>query len=363
MAAAAPSARAASCDSRCVQPPPIFRWRAFALGPALVACLLALSGLLRADDGARPPFDVWLAEVRAEAVSRGIREEVLREVLDGLQPLSVVVERDRSQAEFTFSLDAYLRQRVTAAMVRTGRRLLARHRSLLRRVQAEYGVDAATIVSIWGLESNYGRFTGVRPTVAALATLAYEPRRAALFREELFSALEILHRGDIDAARMQGSWAGAMGQPQFMPSSYLRHAVDFDGNGRKDIWRSEADIFASIANYLRNHGWTGGERWGRRVQIPAAVEDGVRQAAVARDTGCSALRELSVPLPLADWRRLGVRLVSGQPLPAGTLSASLLRTGEHAYLVYGNYEAVLGYNCAHAYALSVTTLADRLASR
>jgi membrane-bound lytic murein transglycosylase B len=340
------------------------RRRALALGVVALLWTLALGAWVHARDSAtRPPFATWLEGLRTEALSRGIRDDVVREALDGLEPLPIVVERDRTQAEFTLSLDTYLKQRVTRAMVRTGRRSLARHRALLRRVEAAYGVDPATVVSIWGLESNFGRFVGVRPTIAALATLAYEPRRATFFREELFNALEILHRGDIDLARMKGSWAGAMGQPQFMPSSYLRHAVDFDGNGRKDIWGSDADIFGSIANYLRGHGWTADERWGRRIRIPAAAEAGLEEAIVPRDSGCSAVRDLSAPLPLNQWRRLGVRLVSGQPLPASAIPASLLRTGGHAYLVYRNYEAVLGYNCAHAYALSVTLLSDRLAGR
>jgi membrane-bound lytic murein transglycosylase B len=321
-----------------------------------------LAGARAEDD--RPPFQEWLAELRAEALARGIRQDVVTLALDGLvEPVPIILERDRTQAEFSLDLDAYLKRRVDAVTVRAARRASTRHRALLRRVRAAYGVDASTIVAVWGLESNFGRFSGVRPTVAALATLAYDPRRAAFFREELFHALTILDRGDIEHARMKGSWAGAMGQPQFMPSSYVRFAVDFDRDGRKDIWTSPPDIFASIANYLKAHGWRTGERWGRRVRVSEEALARVADRVAFRTEGCRAVRELTDPLPVDEWQRLGVRLASGQRLPSSRQPASLLRVSGHTYLVYRNYEAVLGYNCAHAYALSVAQLSDRIAGR
>lgn len=310
----------------------------------------------------RPPFEVWLAGVREEALARGIRADTISAALDGLEPLPIAIERDRTQPEFTLSLEAYLRRRVTPGIVRDARAHLARHQGLLRRIEARYGVDPAVLVAIWGLESNFGRFSGVRPTVATLATLAYEPRRAAFFRRQLLDALVILDRGEVDAARLRGSWAGAMGQPQFMPSSYLEHAVDFDGDGRRDIWASTADVLASMANYLAAHGWQPGQRWGREVDVPRGAAEGVPPRTPA-ESACPARLALSEPAALAEWQRLGVRLPGGRALPQSSMRASLVQVDGRSFLVYRNYEAILGYNCSHRYAVSVVTLADRAARR
>ena len=310
----------------------------------------------------RPPFAEWLAGVRGEALARGLSPEVVDAALAGVAPLDVVVERDRTQAEFTQTLDAYLARRLTRDTIRRARREYGRHRRLLARVGRAYGVAPAVIVAVWGLESTFGRFSGVRPTIAALATLAYDGRREAFFRAQLLDALTILDRGDIEPARLKGSWAGAMGQTQFMPSSYLAHAEDFDGDGRRDIWTSMPDVFASIANYLKQSGWTGGERWGREVTLAPGTEDRLAAEAPWRTEGCAAKRDLTVPLPLGRWREIGVGLARGRPLPRGSLEASLLQGGPRAFLVYRNYEALLAYNCAHAYALSVALLSDAIAT-
>jgi membrane-bound lytic murein transglycosylase B len=306
----------------------------------------------------RQPFDEWLAGVREEALARGISAPTLDAALAGLEPLPIVVERDRAQAEFTFTLDGYIKRRLTRPMVRDTRRAYARHRTLLRKVGARYDVTPTILASIWALESNLGRFSGVRPTVATLATLAWDGRRP-FFRSELLDALTIVDRGDIELAAMKGSWAGAMGQPQFMPSSYLRHAQDFDGDGRKDIWRSHGDVFASIAAYLKDRGWNGRQTWGREVRLPRDMT-AITAAAPLRAEGCRAFRGMTVPLPLARWHALGVRRVDGRRLPTAEMDASLVRGETRAFLVYGNYEAILGYNCAHAYALSVGLLSESL---
>jgi membrane-bound lytic murein transglycosylase B len=214
------------------------------------------------------------------------------------------------------------------------------------------------------MESNFGRFQGVRPTVPALATLAYDGRRQAFFRDELFAALRILDSGDAEVGALKGSWAGAMGQVQFMPSSYLRWAVDADGDGRRDIWTSFPDIFASIANYLKEHGWTKDQRWGREVHMGDKVAARAAAAVPLRLAGaCQAMREMSEARPLSDWRALGVTQKSGALLPASDVSASLVRVGSRRFLVYANYESLLGYNCAHTYALSVAFLSDRIGNR
>ena len=308
---------------------------------------------------ALPPFDVWLGELRAEAEARGIRPEILDRALAGVEPVEQIIRRDRTQAEFALDLDAYLSRRLTPDLVRTARTMYARHRQLLQKVGAAYDVDPHVVIAIWGLESNFGRFAGVRPTIPTLATLAYDQRRSTLFRTELLNALEILNRGDIELAMLKGSWAGALGQPQFMPSSYLRFAQDFDGDDRRDIWKSQADVFASIAYYLQQHGWTEGERWGREVVVPPRAQAGVDEIPL-RTEGCRARRAMTVPQPLDAWRALGLRAAGNAPLPSGPRPASLIREGKRAFLLYGNYEALLDYNCAHSYALAVGLLADRI---
>ncbi len=308
----------------------------------------------------KPSFDTWLARIRSEALANGISEGTVSRALDGLEPLPVVVERDRSQAEIVLSIDDYVRRRLTPKFVKAANEHAAAERVTLQQVSDRYGVQPRYLVAVWGMESNFGRFSGVRPVVQALATLAWEGRRGAFFTSELMDALRIVDRGDIDLAVMKGSWAGAMGQTQFMPSSYLKHAEDFDGNGDRDIWRSTPDVLASIANYLKAYGWKADETWGREVRLPAAKADSIVEKVGLRTEGCRAEREMTVRRPLKQWQALGVRALDGKALPSAERDASLLRAGKRAYLVYGNYEALLGYNCAHAYALAVSQLADRI---
>jgi membrane-bound lytic murein transglycosylase B len=306
-----------------------------------------------------PTFEEWLAGVRAEALTRGISEATLDTALTGLEPVPVVIERDRTQAEIVQTLDQYLQQRLAARTIRTAQQQRAAHATLLKDVSEKYGVPPGVIVAIWGLESNFGRFSGVRPTIATLATLAYDPRRSALFRRELFDALAILDKGDVEFEALRGSWAGALGQPQFMPSSFLRWAQDFDGDGRRDIWKSQPDVFASIANYLAEHGWTKGQLWGREVRVPAALKERLPEEAPMQTQGCLARRQMTVPLPLAKWKALGVRTVAGGALPTAAIDASLVSGVNRHFLVYPNYHAILEYNCVNAYALSVSLLSDR----
>jgi membrane-bound lytic murein transglycosylase B len=339
----------------------------FAAGVLLTLGLGPLAFSSRAQEptpaGAQPSFDEFVAGLRTEALSRGISQATVDAALTGLvAPQPVVVSRDRTQPEQTLSLDQYLKQYVIASRVRTGRQMLTRHRALLRKVEASYGVPPAVMVAIWGFESNFGKFTGSYPTIQALATLAYDNRRP-LFRTELFHALQIVDQGVIAAGDLKGSWAGAMGQPQFMPSSYLKHAVDFDGDQRADIWSSQADVFGSMANYLKNAGWTAGERWGREVKVSRAVMDRIERAVEMRGGSCRAIRELTVAQPLAAWKKLGVVLASGAPLPNASFDASLVRGQNRHFLVYRNFDALLDYNCSNSYALAIALLSDRIASR
>src|SRR6266508_857076 len=239
---------------------------------------------------AQPPFDEWLAGVRAEALTRGVSEATLDRALAGLEPLPIVIERDRTQAELVQTLDQYLAQRISRKVVQTAQTMRKTHAPLLKEVSEKYGVPQGILVSIWGIESNFGRFSGVRPTIATLATLAYDPRRSTMFRAELFDALRILDSGDVEPAALKGSWAGALGQPQFMPSSFLLYAQDFDGDGKRDIWKSTPDVFASIANYLSAHGWNKDQTWGREVSVARDVLEGLSESAPLQTEGCLARR-------------------------------------------------------------------------
>ena len=325
----------------------------------LVTVGLALFIGLQQADPVQISFPDFLAAVRVEALAKGISQATVDTALTGIEPVTVVVSRDRAQPETVQSLDAYVSQRLTSSRVERGRTLATTHKDLLTRIEKTYGLNAATMVSIWGLESNYGSFTGTYPTIAALATLAYDGRRP-LFRAELFEALRIVDQGRASATELKGSWAGAMGQPQFMPSSYLTHAVDFDGDGHADIWTSLPDVFASMANYLKNSGWESSSRWGREVRVSKAAMARIDRAVGMRSGGCRAVREMTVAQPLSAWKKQGVTLATGQPLPASDISASLVRGEKRNFLVYSNYNALLAYNCSHSYAITVGLLADRI---
>jgi len=309
---------------------------------------------------ATQPFAAWLEEFVVEARGRGFSDDLLTRTVVGLEPLHRVVASDRTQAELTVTFERYLSSRLTPTVVRRGRELAAQHRLVLDGIEQKYDVQRRFMLSIWGMETRFGRVTGRTPIFQALATLAWEPRRAAFFRGQLFDALTMVNSGHIDAPSMTGSWAGAMGQPQFMPSSYLQYAVDFDGDGLRDIWRSSADALASIANYLKGWGWKGDETWGREVQVTRAIRERIADAIPTRADGCFSMRDMTERRPLAEWSRLGVRLKGGAPLPDADLEAGLVETENRSFLVYTNYDALLRYNCAHHYALSVALLADRL---
>lgn len=316
--------------------------------------------VLAAQDAVRPPFSDFLSQLKGQALAKGVSAATVEAALTGLEPLEVVVERDRTQAETVLTIDQYIQRRLTTRFVRTAREQAKTHHKLLTQVSRQYGPPSSLLVAVWGMESNFGRFTGTRPTVQALATLAWDGRRGAFFTGELMNALEIVDKGYIDLEAMKGSWAGAMGQTQFMPSSYLAHAQDFDGDGRRDIWNGLPDVFASIANYMKAYGWTPGQAWGREVKLPAGGAARLVDKVGLRESGCRAARELTVAVPLKRWQQLGVRTMSGGALPKVDRAASLLRAGKTHYLVYSNYDVLLGYNCAHAYALAVGLLSDRI---
>ncbi len=299
---------------------------------------------------AQDDFATWLEGLRRDARARGIAGATLDAALGAVRPLPAVIEADRRQPERRMSFARYRELIVNPGRIGRGRELLARHRDLLGRVEGRYGVPGEVVVALWGLESSFGERQGSYPIFSALATLAHDGRRASLFRRELLSALEIVDRGDAEAERMQGSWAGAMGQNQFMPSTYLGYAVDFDGDGRRDIWRSLPDIFASTANYLDRSGWDARYRWGREVVAPAGA-------------GGDSAGGLESSASLAEWDRRGVRLPDGGRLPDAPIEASLLRMDEGAgpsFLAYGNFRAFMAWNRSTYFGLSAGLLSDSL---
>ncbi|GER01230.1 murein transglycosylase [Iodidimonas gelatinilytica] len=314
-----------------------------------------------------PVFAEWLEGVRLEARERGISQATIDAALSDIHPNERVVELDRKQPEFTQTFEQYLEKRVSDIRIKRGREMMVKHRDSLRKVAEKYGVQPRFIAAIWGLETNYGAYTGGMNVVQSLATLAYDQRRAAFFRKQLFAALTIIDEGHIAAADMMGSWAGAMGQSQFMPTSFNAYAQDFDGDGRRDIWTTEADVFASIAYYLASHGWRGDMTWGRAVLIPAGMsptEGDLAQTTPPKSCG-RALKAHSKSLDLADWQKLGVRRLNGEALPEAPFAASMVQPGStegRAYLTYKNYRAILSYNCSNLYAMAVGHLADALKS-
>jgi membrane-bound lytic murein transglycosylase B len=304
-------------------------------------------------------FDQWLVRLKDEARQRGFSEELIDEALDDLQPLPRVIQSDRNQAELNPGFGRYLSTHLSNAVVTRGRELAMEEADLLRRLEATYHVPGRFLVAIWGMETRYGRITGRTPVFQALATLAWEPRRADYFRGELFQALMMVDRGYIGVSSMTGSWAGAMGQTQFMPSSYMQYAVDFDGDGHRDIWKSTPDALASIASYLKGYGWEGDWTWGREVKITPEVRARISDLVPRRSEGCYARRNMTERIPLSIWGGLGVTDMDGTPVPALDAIAGLVDVGERTFLVYPNYDAILGYNCAHYYALTVALLADQ----
>jgi len=298
-------------------------------------------------------FEQWLADLRAEAARQGIGPATLDRALAGVQPIPRVVELDRRQPESRQTFRQYLDRTVPSSRVTAGRRLVATHRQLLEEIGARYGVPPSVIVALWGIESDYGRHTGGYGIVPALATLAYEGRRGSFFRQELLAALQILEKEQIGVESFRGSWAGAMGQCQFMPSSFAEFAVDHDGDGRRDIWSSPADVFASTANYLVKAGWETHRTWGRVVVLPGGFD--------------TSLAGLATKKPLGEWQQLGVRRVGGGKLPeVADVSAALILPdgpGGPAYLVYKNFEVLLAWNRSTYFATAVGLLSDRIGWR
>ncbi len=319
-------------------------------GRILIVALGALLALaLRTGTGyaAELDFGTWLAGVRQEAIGQGLRPQSVTQALAGVHQIDRVLELDRHQPETTLTFEQYINLVVSQQRVQEGRQRLSDHRALLEQVSRRFGVQSRFIVALWGIESNYGKGSGDFPEISALATLAYDGRRSAYFRKELMAAIKIVDQGWVRPEDMLGSWAGAMGQCQFMPSSYLQFAVSYNDDGRRDIWHRREDIFASIANYLARSGWHGDETWGRRVFLPAGFDAG--------------LAGLNTKKPLTEWQRLGIRALDGRNLATNEREASLVLPdglGGEALLAFNNFRATLKWNNSSYFAAAVGYLAD-----
>lgn len=302
-----------------------------------------------ASQASDPAFARCLETLRPKAIAAGVPRASFDHYTAALEPDPSVLELLDAQPEFTTPIWDYLAALVDDRRVAQGRDMLARHAEILAKVEDEYGVDAATVVAVWGVESDYGQVFGKRPLLVSLATLSCAGRRQTFFQGELIALLKLLHAGDLSAEGLTGSWAGAFGHTQFMPSTYARIAVDFDGDGRRDLVNSIPDALASTANYLKRAGWRSGEPWGHEVRIPAGF-----------DTSLAGRKNKRT---LADWKARGITRIDDAPIPASdTRAALLLPAGKDgpAWLVQRNYDAVFSYNAAESYALAIVLLADQL---
>ena len=294
-------------------------------------------------------FERWVADFRQRAAARGVSGRTLDEAFAGAEFVPRIVELDRRQPEFSRAIWDYLDSAVSDTRIRQGREQLGTYADEARAAENRYGVPGTIIGAIWGVESNYGSNFGNYETIDALSTLGYDGRRTGFAEEQLYAALKILDNGDIDRDRMRGSWAGAMGHTQFIPTSFLAYAVDEDGDGRRDIWASIADVMGSTANYLQKNGWQRGQTWGREVVLPPNFD--------------YAQAELDTRRSTSQWQSAGVRAVDSRGLPSFPAASIIAPAGAHgpAFMVGPNFRTILRYNNATSYALAVGLLSDRLA--
>lgn len=293
-------------------------------------------------------FADWRQAMRSEAIAAGIDAALFDRVFAGVTPDPAVLKADSSQPEFTRPVWEYLDGAVSSSRIGRGRVLLAQHSLVLQRIEQQYGVEAQILVAIWGLESNFGNNIGSHSVIRSLATLAYDGRRQGFWRAQLLAALQILQNGDVPSERMIGSWAGAMGQTQFMPTTYNQHAVDFDGDGKRDLWNSSADALASAAHYLQSSGWQRGQPWGFEVRLPHGFDYSLADPDQRRS--------------LAEWAELGVRPLAPTGAAASARASLQLPAGHKgpAFLLLDNFRSILKYNNSTSYALAIGLLADNL---
>ena len=322
---------------------------------AFIIVSAALWGAFSAAANDQPDLETWLVKLRQDAREEGISEATLDAALDGVQLIPRVIELDRKQPEFTLTFAQYLERVVPVSRQKRARARYDTHRELLAEIGDKYGVQPRFIVALWGIETDFGRVLGGFDVIPALVSLSYDGRRSAFFRKELIAALKIIDEGHVTADNMKGSWAGAMGQSQFMPTSFRRFAEDYNGDGRRDIWSTQADVFASAANYLKRSGWRNDITWGREVRLP--------QTGIASPGQAMKLHDDKTWKPLPEWAQLGLLNVGGDALPTRAIRARLVLpdgADGRAYLVYDNFEAILKWNRSNYFAIAVGTLSDSM---
>lgn len=317
----------------------------------LLAASLAFGGIASVQaETDRPDYPTYVEQLKSEAAEHGISSRTIERAFADVSFYERAVSADRNQPERVLTLDTYLPRAVPDWKVQQGIEKFNEHRELLEQVGEQFGVQPRFIVALWGIETNYGGYTGNFKVVSALATMAWEGRREEFFKRQLMQALEIIDAGHIEPDQMRGSWAGAMGQTQFMPSSFLSYAIDFDNDGKIDIWNSYADVFASAANYLSQVGWRDDVTWGRQVQLPADFDQ--------------ELVGLSTKKSLAQWQAHGVRRYDGSDLPTrDDMQASLVIPDDQEgriYLAYENWDALMRWNRSNYFVVAVGHLADRI---
>lgn len=298
-------------------------------------------------------FGAWLEDFRKEAVTQDIDQEIIDEAFEDVRaPLDNVLELDQKQPEKVKSFSEYLNAILTNKRISTAKEQWHEHARILRRISAKYHVPAPVLLALWGIESNFGRNQGDFSVIQSLATLAYDGRRSQFFRSELIDALRIMQDEDIAVGDLTGSWAGAMGQTQFMPSSFLKFAVDFDDDGKKDIWNNNADALASIANYLHSKGWNNKVGWGIRIMPPQSAD-------------AEQWRVEKAEKSLKEWNKLGLRRENGRPLPRTNTNARLVIPDDEsaAFLVFRNYDIIMDWNRSVYFATSVCLLADKIGKK
>ena len=306
-------------------------------------------------DGFEPSeanFKIWLNDFKQQASREGISQSTLDQAFQNVKLNAKVLESDKKQPEFTKTFFDYFNRAVSDTRVKNGQKNYEANKALLDEVTKKYGVPGRFLVAFWGLETNYGSYTGNLPIIESLATLAYDPRRSQFFSTQLMSALTILDKGHVSLDQMKGSWAGAMGQCQFMPSNYLQYAVDGDGDGKINLWDSLPDVFHSAGNFLKQLGWQAEENWGREVTLPKAFDYVLADNKTARS--------------LNEWKKLGLTLADGREIPNEDMQAKLLLVSDYrgpAFLVYDNFSVIKRWNNADKYAVSVGHLADRIVNR
>lgn len=327
----------------------------------IVISFAALCSVSSSASETKVSFADYTAALKQEALGKGYAPALLDDVFSSLQFHERVVSADKSQPEVVETLSTYLPKRVSETRISMARERYQQYLPELTKIGEKYGVQPRFIVALWGLESSFGRFMGTYSVPSALATLAYDGRRESFFKTEFFHALDILSQGHISLDNMKGSWAGAMGQSQFMPSSFMAYAQDGDGDGKKDIWTNQLDVFASIANYLKQQGWHHDKTWGREVVLPAGFDPvyAIARGSLKRDEWLA--RWAQSERSLADWNTLGVKRLNNTALPARDIRAALILPdgeGGRAFLAYDNYKVLMHWNKSYYFVTSVGYLAD-----